>query len=172
MQPHSSLHRLTLSLQTHVLPTALIHTFISTYQQRLASSFLSDTNTGFEPGGTTRPNHDAPPTMAANMTSEAQNSDERLAPKVRKRKAYEASSAGKARHARQHHIASQKCLAESIATKSVQVTVPNSYTLLPKSYSGASGSQSFSLKDQIDLLCDNLTFRHALLKTFRAIPYT
>jgi hypothetical protein len=110
--------------------------------------------------------------MAANMTPEAQNSDERLAPNARKWKAYEASSAGKARRARQHHLASQKRLAESIATKSIQVTTPNSYTLLPKSYSGASGSRSFSLKDEIDLLHDNLTFRHALLKTFRAIPYT
>ena len=109
--------------------------------------------------------------MAASMALEAHNSDEKLTRKARKRKAYEASPAGKARRARQHHLASQKRLAESIASKSIPVTAPNSYGLLPKSCNGASGSRSQSLKDEIDLLRNNPTFRLALLKAFRAIPY-
>ena len=121
---------------------------------------------------TTCPYPDAPPTMAASMALEAHNSDERPARKARKRKAYEASPSGNVRRAGQHHLASQKRLAESIASKSVQVTAPNSYSLLPKSYNGASGSRTQSLKDEIDLLRNNPTFRLAVLKAFRAIPYT
>jgi len=94
-----------------------------------------------------------------------------LTSKARKWKAYQASPAGKAQRAHQHHLASQKRLAESIATKSVQVVMPNSYSLLPKSSSGASGSRSQSLKDEIELLRNNPTFRLAILKTFCPIPY-
>src|SRR5271169_4401026 len=111
--------------------------------------------------------------MAASMGFEAHGPVAKLmTTKVRKRKAYEASHAGKARRARQQHLASQKRLAKSIAAKSVQVTALNSYSSLPKTSNGVSGSRSTSLKDEIDLLRSNPTFRLAILKTFRAIPYT
>jgi hypothetical protein len=105
------------------------------------------------------------------MAFEPHAPDAILTSKAKKRKAYQASSAGKARRAHQHRLASQKRLAESIATQSVQVATPNSYSLLPKSSSGASGSRSQSLKDEIELLRNNPTFRLAILKTFRPIPY-
>ena len=110
--------------------------------------------------------------MAASMAVNAQNSDERLTRKARKRKAYKASPAGKARRAHQHHIASQKRLTDSIASNSLHVTAPNSYSSLPKSCNRASGSRSQSLKYEVDLLRNNPTFRLAVLKTFQAIPYT
>lgn len=106
------------------------------------------------------------------MAYDAHKPNEQLSRKARKRKAYEASPAGKARRARQHHLASQRRLASSIAANSVEVAAPSSYTSLPKSSNGASGSRSRSLKEEIDLLCTNPTFRLAALKTFRVIPYT
>ena len=109
--------------------------------------------------------------MAAGMALAAHNLDEKLTRNARKRKAYKDSPASKARRARQHHLVSQERLAESIASKSIQVTASNSYDLLPKSCNGASGSRSQSLKDEIDLLRNNPTFRLAVLKAFRAIPY-
>ena len=105
------------------------------------------------------------------MALKVHTPDASLMSKARKQKAYEASPAGIARRAHQHHLASQKCLAKSIAMKSVEVATPNSYSLLPKSSSAASGSRSQSLKDEIDLLHNNPTFQLAILKTFRAIPY-
>ena len=72
---------------------------------------------------TTHSHSDAPPTIAANMGFEAHAPDTSLTSKARKRKAYGASPAGKAQWARQHHLALQTCLAESIAMKSVLVTM-------------------------------------------------
>src|SRR5271169_1453575 len=58
--------------------------------------------------------------MAASMGFEAHGPVAKLmTPKVRKQKAYEASHAGKARRARQHHLASQKRLAKSIELPSL-----------------------------------------------------
>lgn len=103
-----------------------------------------------------------PPTAAA---------DGKLSRKARKRKAYKASAGHKERRARERHVTSQKRLANSIAANSVQVTTHDSYSLLPKSSNRASGSRSQSLKGEIDLLLNNPTFRLAILKTFRVIPY-
>ena len=74
------------------------------------------------------------------MAFVARRHDARPTSKAKKRKAYEASPAGIAWRAHQHHLASQKRLGESIAMKSVQVTTLNSYSFLPKSSSRASGS--------------------------------
>lgn len=95
----------------------------------------------------------------------------KLTRKARKRKGYEASAAYEERHARQHHITSQKRLAHSIGANSLQITADNPYSLLPKAYNGASGSGGQKLKDEIKVLHNNTTFRLAMLKTFMAIPY-
>jgi hypothetical protein len=110
-----------------------------------------------------------PEASTARITVAAGNAQVELTPQRRKREGYRLSAGYEERCAHQRRDASQKRLDPSIA--SLQVTVNSSYALLPKSFNGASGSRSKALKNEVDLLRSNTTFRLAMLKTFRAIPY-
>lgn len=91
--------------------------------------------------------------------------------RVKKRKGYQLTLRGRETRLQKRHIASQTKLARRLTSMSSAVPSRTSYLDLPKSTNGVSGSRTDALQQEIDLLCGDLGYRLAELKTFRPIAY-